>query len=302
MKKVKPPKKTPTQLYEMITQRIIQELEKGVVPWHKPWKDISAPRSLATGKPYHGINLVHLSAMNYDSPWWLTYPKALTMGGHVKAREHSVPAIYWKLIVKEDTEGKKSTFWWTKYDNVFNLEQTEGVQGVPDLGPVKEVNPIEECEKILSAYPNPPTLEHGGDRAYYNPLFDKIVMPKTVSFDGMEEYYSTRFHEAIHSTGHESRLNRKSIVDACRFGDTNYSEEELIAEVGAAFLCGYAGIENNTVNNSVAYIRNWLSRLQNDRQFIVRASSKAQTATNFILNTKENAEQDSEVLEDEKVA
>lgn len=295
--------KSPSQIYEMITQRIVSELEAGVVPWHQPWKKAVAPRSLATGKVYQGINFVHLSAMGYSNPWWLTYRKAELMGGHVKGGEHSVPAVYWKCIVRDDKDGNKKAFWFTKYDNVFNLEQTEGVEGVPDIEQAPVINPIEECERILLQYPNPPHLEHRGDRAYYHPTFDKIVMPRMNTFDGAEEYYSTRFHEAIHSTGHGSRLNRKSIVDAGRFGDENYSEEELIAEIGAAFLCGCAEIENNTVNNSVAYIGNWLTRLKNDKTFIVRASSKAQKAASFILNIKEESKrEDSEILEEDKAA
>jgi antirestriction protein ArdC len=301
-KSPKPQGKTPNEVYSMITQKIIEELEQGIVPWHKPWKASDVPRSFSTGKPYQGINLLYLATtarlMNYESPFWITYKNAIKQGGYVKRGEHAIPVVYWKKVVKEDEDGEKKFYSFLKYDNVYNLDQTEGVKNVPCIGQVVINNPIEECEKIVLGFKNQPNTEHGGDRAYYNSNFDKIVLPKLNSFDSAENYYCTRFHEMIHSTGHASRLNRKSIVDACKFGDTNYSEEELIAEIGAAYLCGCAGIENLVVNNSVAYIANWLTKLRNDKQFIVKASSKAQRAANFVLDIKEESKQEDDLLEE----
>ena len=148
-----------------------------------------------------------------------------------------------------------------------------------------DVQPIAECERIVTEMPNPPVIEHVRQQAYYAPIQDVLNMPPRYLFESAESYYSTLFHELTHSTGHESRLNRPTLTDLCPFGSTNYSKEELVAEMGATFLCGHTGIANTTVENSAAYIGSWLSRLRDDVTLVVHAAAQAQKAVDFILGS-----------------
>jgi antirestriction protein ArdC len=131
--------------------------------------------------------------------------------------------------------------------------------------------------------PQPPAIQHGQSKAYYQPAADTVTMPARQLFPQPEHYYSVLFHELTHSTGHPSRLDRATLRDLLAFGDTNYSKEELVAEMGAAYLCGVAGISNETVNNSAAYIQGWLSKLRNDSRLLIQAAAQAQKAADFIL-------------------
>jgi antirestriction protein ArdC len=151
---------------------------------------------------------------------------------------------------------------------VFNLEQTTGID-MPVDSDKPTFQPIERCEVLVASMPQRPSIYHGEARACYRPLIDVIHMPHPAWFDAAEEYYSTLFHELIHSTGHASRLNRATLTDLCPFGSTNYSKEELVAEMGAAFLCGVCGIENRTVDNSAAYIASWLRVLEQDTRMVI---------------------------------
>jgi antirestriction protein ArdC len=140
--------------------------------------------------------------------------------------------------------------------------------------------------------PNRPTITHHEARAYYTPVQDTVNMPACRLFPKVEHYYSVLFHELTHSTGHWQRLHRQTLTDLCPFGSTNYSKEELVAEMGAAFLCGVAGIANETVDTSVAYIQSWLTKLQNDTRLVILAAAQAQKAADYILgNTASQAEQ-----------
>ena len=132
--------------------------------------------------------------------------------------------------------------------------------------------------------PNKPLIEHMGNRAYYDPRHDAITLPKLTSFESAEEYYSTAFHELSHSTMHESRLDRKVKDEVHRFGNEDYSKEELVAEMGASFLCGHAGIENAVIENNAAYIQGWLKALKNDKSLLIHAAAQAQRSTDYILN------------------
>jgi antirestriction protein ArdC len=168
-----------------------------------------------------------------------------------------------------------------RYYTVFNLEQTTGIETPMELHK-QTFQPIERCEALVTSMPQRPTLHHGEPRAYYRPSVDAINMPRPELFDSPEEYYSTLFHELTHSTGHARRLNRPTLTDLCPFGSTNYSKEELVAEMGAAFLCGICGIENRTVDNSAAYIASWLRVLKHDKQMVILAAAQAQRAADFI--------------------
>jgi antirestriction protein ArdC len=169
---------------------------------------------------------------------------------------------------------------------VFNVDC---VGGVKLKLPTKHVNdPIECCETIITDMPSKPIIEHGGDEPYYNWREDRVKLPYRENFILSDEYYATLFHEVAHSTGHESRLNREECMKPTVYGSRDYCKEELVAEIATCFLCGEAGISNNTLNNSAAYIQFWLERLthllREDNKAFVRASAQAQKATDFILN------------------
>ena len=280
-------------VYEIITDQIISQLEKGVVPWHKPWNSAGVePTNLVSKKAYRGINTFLLNAMSYSSPYWLTYNQCTEMGGHVNKGEKSSMVVFYKLnTYSQEGEGGEITekhIQFLRYYNVFNIEQCELPEGKsPTMTTRPEVPIIEACEKIVHSMPLKPEVKHGGSRACYFPFLDYINMPRKDFFDGSEEYYSTLFHELTHSTGHTKRVGRKNVEGAgdwSAFGSAPYAQEELVAEMGAAFLCGHAGIVNKTVDNSAAYIGSWLRKLKNDKKMVIYAASQAQKAADFVLN------------------
>ncbi|HVN17448.1 MAG TPA: zincin-like metallopeptidase domain-containing protein [Dongiaceae bacterium] len=278
-------------VYEVITNRIIQQLEAGTAPWHKPWRahgKSGLPRNLATGREYRGVNVWVLLSSGFSSPYWLTYRQANILGGYVRQGEVGFPVVYWKFEQRETQDGdeiseKPSVL--CRYYTVFNAEQCVGLRFQPpqtvEHGP--NIQPMQACERIIDAWQEKPTISHGGDSASYDKALDHVRMPERDSFESVEEYYSTLFHELTHSTGHPNRLNRSTLTDFERWGDANYSKEELVAELGSAFLAGYCGIENRTIKNSAAYLANWLGVLRHDSRMIVIAGSQAQKATDLIL-------------------
>jgi antirestriction protein ArdC len=276
-------------VYQIVTDRVVELLEAGTVPWNKPWVGGAnqTPKNLASGKPYRGINLWLLGCASYSSPYWVSYKQAQERGGQVKKGEKSSLVTFWKMFESEK-DGEKKTIPMLRYYRVFNVQQCDGLEYPKEELPTREFNTIEECERIVSGMPKAPVLTHEEQRAYYQRNADKVNMPKKETFDTAENYYATLFHELTHSTGHESRLGRMQ-EKFSHFGDTTYAKEELIAEMGASFLCNVAGIMDRTIDNSASYINSWLKALKNDRKLVVSASSKAQEAAEFILGkTKED--------------
>ena len=277
------------KIEEIITARIIDKLEQGTIPWHKPWTGGEAPKNLITKKEYRGVNVFILNAMGYSSPYWVSFKQAHELGGTVKKGEKGTPVIFWKWMNKTDEEGNLSAdhFPFLRYYNVFNIGQLEGIDEskIPALTvKYNDLEKISQCEAVVTAMPKRPEITYNDQRAYYIPSKDSVNMPKMETFDGSEEYYSTLFHELTHSTGHESRLNRKGIISGiAAFGTQDYSKEELVAEMGAAFLCGHCQIDNKTIDNSAAYIKSWLKKLKDDPKMVILAAAQAQKATDFIL-------------------
>jgi antirestriction protein ArdC len=277
-------------VYEVITNRIIKQLEAGTAPWHKPWRirgKNGAPRNLITGREYRGVNFWILLTSEFSSPFWLTYRQARELEGHVRQGQQGLPVVYWQFDRRDVLdEGaiieKRSVL--CRYYTVFNIEQIEGLRIQPAQPTTEQehVRPIEQCERIVAEWAQKPRIIHGSDGASYSKCIDLVEMPQRPAFDCAEEYYSTLFHELVHSTGHPSRLNRSSLADFERFGDAAYSREELCAEMGAAFLCGYCGIDR-TLTNSAAYIANWLEALKNDSRLVLIAASQGQRAADLIL-------------------
>lgn len=272
------------RVYDQITERIIALLTQGTVPWHKPWKARTGlPRNFVTKKPYRGINVFLLLAMSYESPFWLTFRQALQLGGSVRKGEKSCPVVFWKQTTFEDKESREpQIIRLLRYYHVFNVAQCDGIKmtTAPTETPV---NGVIRPEEIVAQMPQRPEIKHGMSRAFYLPREDCVGLPMRERFEQAEGYYATLFHELVHATGHESRLNRATISEKAGFGSNPYCKEELIAEMGAAFLCGHAEIVERTIDNSAAYLHGWLEQLRNDRTLIVQAAAQAQKAADFIL-------------------
>jgi len=279
-------------VYEIVTQRIIKKLEEGIAPWQKPWAGGGAPANFITKRPYRGFNSIALSPIitGFRSRYWGTYNQISGKGGQVRRGEKSTPIVFWKFWEQEQ-DGEKSKRFIVRYFSAFNLEQQDGIE-VAD-GEKFAWNPIEKAESIVSSW-NGPTVKHGGVRACYAPAVDIVTVPERSSFAHGEDYFGTLFHEMAHSTGHASRLNRSGITDPSFFGSHTYSKEELIAEMGAAFLCAESGIIDSTLDNSAAYLQCWLGKLKQDPKMLVHAASAAQKAVDMILGRKADAPQESE--------
>lgn len=283
-------------VYSIATNRIIEHLEHGTVPWRKPWTGSGLPRNLLTKKPYRGINLWMLNAEGYTRNYFLTFKQAKEIGTTIKTGEKAHPVLFWKWVKKEKNDKRpleelaaKDLKPVLRYYMVFNVDQCqrlpEGI--VPDLQ--RPNAPLLSCEGILNGMATPPDIIHKMHKACYYPESDVINMPEIGTFENSEAYYGTLFHELTHSTGHSSRLNRKELMDNSSFGSDRYSLEELTAEIGASYLSSYAGIMLDDFANSAAYVEGWLKVLKNDRKFIVYASAQAQRAVEFILGTAPTA-------------
>jgi antirestriction protein ArdC len=274
--------KNPT--YDRITDRITALLEQGTVPWHKPWKARTGlPRNFVSKNPYRGINVFLLLAMMYESPLWLTFRQVSQLGGSVCKGEKACPVVFWKQLSVEDKKsGEQKKKYLLRFYHVFNVSQCDGLKIGSE--PVREsVNGIMKPDEIVAAMPQPPLMKHGMARAYYSPSEDCVGLPARQRFERTEDYYSTVFHELVHSTGHEKRLKRSTLTESAGYGSNPYCKEELIAEMGAAFLCGLAEIGERTIDNSAAYLKGWLEQLRNDKTLIVQAAAQAQKAADFIL-------------------
>lgn len=288
--------KPKTDVYERITNRVIEQLEAGVVPWHKPWNgQTSAPRNLISDKAYRGINLFLLACSDYASPYWLTFKQAQQIGGSVRKGETSTPIIFWQWLERENAEtGKTEKIPLLRHYNVFNAEQCDLPDEKRPALPVEtthEFSPIAICETVVAGMPQRPELRHEGTQPSYQPATDRVRMPRPELFEGAEEYYGTLFHELTHSTGHPQRLNREGINQVAAFGSATYSKEELVAEMGAAFLCGHCGIDVATLDNSTAYIASWLRVLKSDKRLVIHAAAAAQKAADFILGISHQHEE-----------
>ncbi len=283
--------------YEVVTERIINLLEQGVIPWKRPWSAARAPRNLVSKKIYRGVNFFLLSATKYVSPYWLTFRQTKELGGSVRKGEHGEIVIFWRVDRDTDPESdadaqnieeceKSRRRFVLRFYRVFNAGQCELPQAVLDKLPKVESyqhDPIEAAERIIANMPNPPAIEYAGSKAFYSPSADRITLPPRELFINAEEHFGTWGHEAAHSTGHPKRLNRESIAEAAPFGSPVYAGEELIAELSAAYLCAEAGISPAVIENEAAYIEGWLAKLKSEKRLIVIAAARAQKAADYIL-------------------
>ena len=272
-----------TKSYDRITERIVSLLEQGTVPWHKPWQVTTGlPRNLITQKPYRGINVFLLMAMSYESPHWLTLRQANQLGGTVKKGEKSCPVVFWKpMEVTDKASGEVEKVPLLRLYHVFNVVQCEGLKNVPITD--ETAFAVTKPAEIVAKMPQRPAIKHGMAHAFYSPPDDTVGMPERKRFNTDDSYHATLYHELLHSTGSEKRLKRASIMERNGYGSDPYCKEELIAELGSAFLCGQAGIVERTIDSYDAYLEGWLKQLKNDRKLIVYAAAQAQKAADFIL-------------------
>ena len=234
-------------VYDLITDRIVEKLQQGTVPWQKPWNSTAGlPRNLSSQKPYRGINVWVLGSAGYTSPYWLTFKQAKEIGGSVRKGEQGFPVVFWKWLegaekLEEREESRTATrrVPLARLYHVFNVQQCELPVRLQPFLQIKPESPhpqqqIATCEQILAHMPNSPTITYNEARAYYTPLHDTVNMPAPGLFPKREHYYSVLYHELTHSTGHWQRLHRQTLTDLCPFGSTNYSKEELVVRrVGA---------------------------------------------------------------------
>lgn len=285
---------TRPDLYTRVTQAIVADLEQGVRPWTKPWSAehlagrISRPLR-STGEAYSGVNVILLwaeaVAKGYTAPIWITFRQALALGGHVRKGEHGATVVYANRITRTETgdggEDIERSIPFLKAYTVFNVEQVDGLPAhfhatpAPRLDPVQRIDHADRFFAAVGA-----EVRHGGNQAYYAMQPDHVQMPPFACFEDPEAYYATLAHELIHWTRHPTRLDRD--FGRQRWGDEGYAREELVAELGAAFLCANLGLALTPRPDHASYIASWLKVLQDDRRFIFTAAAHAQRAADFL--------------------
>jgi antirestriction protein ArdC len=293
-------RKPKVDVYDAVTTKILTALENGTAPWQQPWDSVTgAPKSLSTGKAYRGINAFLLgleqAEKGYRSAYWLTFNQMAKLGGKLKGEkgtQKGTLVTFWKMFrVEDEATGKKKMIPFLKHFYVFNLDQTEGIEKLPkDAFPVARPVPSPEerhaaAQAVVDAWDAKPVIEHGGDSAHFNWATDVLTMPPVESFHGLDEYFATKFHELTHSTGAEHRLDRAESRGNA-FGSHAYGREELIAEMGAAFLCAETGIQA-TFANSAAYLASWIKTIKEDPRAVIVAAGKAQKAADMILGREQ---------------
>jgi antirestriction protein ArdC len=276
-------------VYETITEQLIQKIEQGVCPWRSPYlATVGFPKNYATKNAYRGINVFLLGMAGFSSPWFLTFVQAKALGGNVKRGETGSFVVKYGTYETENEAGEEQKRGFLKSYTAFNACQIEGIEfpSVESRPPVTDT--CAEAKKIVAGMPNPPTIIHGSAMAFYRPVDDVVSMPNMEDMRSLESYYSTLHHEVVHSCGAVHRLNRKSLVEnkGMHASRKVYAEEELVAEMGAAFLNATAGIFESEMENSAAYLAGWLKALKTPdaKNWITRAASQAQKSADYVLN------------------
>ncbi len=294
-------------LYQEVTDKMITLLEKGVTPWRCTWNKYGLARNYASGHIYRGINAFLMNLTPHPIPYFMSFKQAKSKGGKIRKGAKSEMVFFYKPLFKDKDDNfikadeavnlkgrgeEVRIIPMLRFYRVFNIEDIEGIEiDIPEVE-LKEHERIEKCEAIIKDMPNPPKFVfENANQAYYAPGEDKINMPAIGQFETAEEYYCTLFHESTHSTGHPIRLNREGITALNPFGSPGYSQEELTAEMGAAFLSAQVGINYDEITeNSAAYLQGWLSVLKADKKLIFKAAAEAQKAVDYILGVKREYE------------
>ncbi|OYU71671.1 MAG: antirestriction protein [Alphaproteobacteria bacterium PA2] len=288
------PETSRPDLYSRVTAQIVVDLQKGVRPWTRPWSTehlagrISRPLR-HNFQPYSGVNVLLLwsqaVAKGYSAPIWMTFRQALDLGGHVRKGEQAATVVYANRMTRTESsdqgEALEREVAFLKAYSVFNVEQVEGLPEAFHPAPVEPLDPVARnaaADAFFAA--TGAKIRHGGDKAYYAMGPDHVQMPVFESFVDPQAYYATLAHECTHWTRHPTRLDRD--FGRQRWGDEGYAREELVAELGAAFLCADLGLELTPREDHAAYIDSWLKVLGGDRRFIFAAASHAQRAADFL--------------------
>jgi antirestriction protein ArdC len=279
--------------YQLVTDLILQHLERGVVPWRCPWnRSTGCPRNFHTGQAYQGVNVLLLGLQRFASPWWMTFRQAQARGGSIRKGEHGARVIKWgkhQRAAKNASEpDEKKTVFYLKGYRVFNATQIDGLEfpTMEESEPMSSEERLTRAKEIVADMPVPPLIHTGrSTQACYRPPTDTIDMPAFERFTERDDYYATLFHELVHATGHQSRLARRGVMVSDGLGGKVYSQEELVAEMGAAFLGMEADIVRDEHELSASYLKSWLGALRDadHRRWIVQAASQAARAADFIL-------------------
>jgi antirestriction protein ArdC len=282
-------------VYQTVTDKIVAALEQGVQPWFKPWNAEHAAERItrplrANGVPYQGINVVMLwgeaATRGYAAPIWMTFKPALELGAHVRKGETGSLVVYAATFSRTETdeatgESSERDIPFLKSYSVFNVEQVEGLPDHFYAPAAKRLDPVQRIERADAFFAAcRADIRHGGNRAYYSSGTDHVQMPQFETFRDAESYCATLAHEITHWTKHASRLDRD--FGRKRWGDEGYAIEELVAELGAAFLCADLDLAAEPREDHASYIANWLKVLKGDKRAIFTAASHAQRAADFL--------------------
>ena len=278
------------RIYESVTRAIIEEMERGAVPWVRPWKtdrhNVGSvmPANAITGRSYNGINVPILWASadshGYPTHAWMTFKQALERDAHVRKGEHGTHVVFTKRLAAKDEDDESKPHSMLREYTVFNVAQIEGFTATEVPLP-PEPERLATAESFVTA--TKADIRYGGDKACFVPSRDFINVPPVASFASIESFYATELHELGHWSGHNTRLNRDL---SGRFGTRSYAAEELVAELAAAFLCAHLGITGEL--RHAGYIQNWLELLKHDNRAIFTAAAKASAAADFLRKFSEH--------------
>lgn len=310
------------EIYNKINEIVIAGLEKKGMEWFKPWRNsnglVDGAYNYTTKRSYSGFNIFLLNAVmadqGYEFNQWLTFKQVSALKGKVIKGQKATDVYFWnqnffdalkntyvsskdKKTINRNEKLKSgslrySEFWTLTFHKVFNVSQCEGIEPHKelDIAYVEENEPIEVAESLVQDFvkrENNFKIIHRENRAYYNKKTDFINMPDMNLFIGSEEYYKTLFHEIVHSTGHKSRLNRKTLEEVSSFGSVDYSKEELVAEIGSMYITGLLGLDpKDTMQNSQAYIKGWCKHLREAKDECIYAMQQATKAVKYIREGK----------------
>lgn len=290
-------------LYQEVTNKIIGMVEQGVAPWRRTWSTYGLARNYATGHIYTGINLILMNNTLHPIPYFMSFNQVKEKGGRIRKGAKAEMVIYFNVYYKDgrdqtltkeqararsDTGEEIQVLKFIKYYNVFNIADIEGIDFDIKQIDLKQNEKIAMCECIIDQMPKRPEIRIiDSDRAFYSLTYDFIVMPSIRQFESAEAYYATFFHELTHATGHGSRLARDEVMNPQLYGTKPYGREELVAEMGASFLCSSAQIDFDAITeNNAAYLAGWIKILKEDNRIIFKAAAGAQKAADYILNRK----------------
>ncbi len=294
---------TRRDLYQEVTDKIIRLIEQGVASWRRTWSTYGLARNYATGHIYTGINLILMNNTSHSIPYFMTFNQVQERGGKIRKGAKAEMVIYFNVYYKDGNDQTLSReqartssdhgeeiqiLKFIKYYNVFNIADIEGIDSEISEIELKPNEKIAVCECIIDQMPNRPEVRIlEGNRAFYSPTYDFVTTPPIRQFESSGAFYATFFHELIHSTGHSSRLAREEVMNPQVYGTKPYGREELVAEMGASFLCSTAQIDyDDIMENNAAYLAGWIGILKEDNKIIFKAAAEAQKAADFILNRR----------------